>query len=349
MTGTKQWHVADFGTYQLWTNGTYTVVRGADRLFAIQALPYHISSMCNYRGRLVAGGFGGDYANFVAWSKIGRVGDLTKLLQPEDITNESGYMPIPFAGNVLSVKEMVEAVIVYGSEGIVALYPAQQTLGMKVISHTGISGRDVVSGDIYSQMYTSVDGRLYRLRTGKLTPELLDYKEFIGAMTIANIVTSYDDSLDDFYISDGTSCYLMSPYGMSKIMDAVTSVCTINGVLHGIRTRGSDTSGYITTTMFDFGMRAIKTIMGIQIDGEGTSLTAGVKYRFGHTDSFTTSTMKAASSIGSVTPIVSGVDLKLKVASTSYTTFKLDELNVRWKLSDKRNIRGIYDVSAKNA
>jgi len=350
LSGAAKWHLADFGLYQLYANGTYLVQRDDARLFSIKAMPFTVGSVCNFRGQLIMGNLGGDFHNFVAWSNIGRLGDITKILQDESNKNTSGFMPM-LGGSVLCVKELEECVIVYCTDCVVALIPVTSptvTYGRKIISHTGIYSRDAVDGDIHAHVYVDKNKRINRISSGKLANEMLWYDEYISTLG-TSLSVSYDDADDTFYISDGLKGYMLSAYGLTSIMDYATSITRVNGVLTGIRTRSTDVSAYMTTTMIDFGIRGIKTIMGIQISGEGTALTAGVGYRYTSSGAFTSAVMKPASIEGMVTPIVAGTDLKIKIASTSYITFKLDEIEVRWKLTDKRGIRGIYGTSGKNA
>jgi hypothetical protein len=353
LTGVDQWQLADFGLYQLWSNGRFMLERDDHRMFTVKGTATSIGTICNFRGQLIAGNFGDGYLNFIAWSDIGRLGDITKLLQPEgNSKNTAGFMPLRLSGTVLTVKELDEAVIAYCTSGVVLLPPVTSpvvTFGQKIVSTVGLIARDAIAGDLHRHIYVGVDQKVYEMVSGKPVPKELGYKEYITTLTSADIVVSLDPQTGDFYISDGTKGFLLSPYGMSTIMDYPTSVGRVSGVLTGVRIRSADVTAYNISTMVDFGMAAIKMITGVHVSGEGTSMTVGINYRFGVSGAFTLSTMKPINSLGFAAPIVSGNQLKVKVMSTAYATFKLDELNVRWKLSDKRGIRGIYDASSKNA
>jgi hypothetical protein len=111
-----------------------------------------------------------------------------------------------------------------------------------------------------------------------------------------------------------------------------------------------DYTAYIVTDVLDMGIRGIKTITGLEIASEGNvTLQAAVDYRFRSGDSFTTGTYKTVSKSGTVAPIVSGIDFRIRVKASSYSGFNLDYINVRWKAVDKRLIRGMYEPSTSKA
>jgi hypothetical protein len=104
----------------------------------------------------------------------------------------------------------------------------------------------------------------------------------------------------------------------------------------------------MASDVFDFGVRALKTLTVIEVGATGQIMTGNVDYKYKVTDStFAASRLKTASNFGAITPMVSGTEFKFRVKGADYTKFDLDYLNVRYKYVDKRMIRGVYATDAK--
>lgn len=98
----------------------------------------------------------------------------------------------------------------------------------------------------------------------------------------------------------------------------------------------------IVTDIFDMGSRGIKTITAIEIGSMSPGLEVAIDYRFRDGEPFSTSTYKSVYRDGIVFPIVSGVEFRVRVKATSTADFNISFLYVRWKISDKRSVRGLH-------
>jgi len=377
--------VADFGYYQIWSHPALTIKRAINAgltayvwsniLIGLNGsgMPPSVRCVCNFRGQLIAGMYsmyaetGNTVDNFVAWSEIGSVTPTVMFSNGQyyiDRTiNLGGLARDPHKGTsgiyktgptspVYRVLPLGKAVIVYCKDKIFAMIPVVDpvpTFAIVPIHSFGIAGTWLIDGDEFEHAYIDFSGRLWRMKAD-LKPELLDYREYMNTLTMTNIVISKNVNYGDYYISDGTKCYLLTPYGLTQWFQYPTSIVyeDANKRLIGPISVSSDLSASIATDVLDFGVRALKTITVLEVGATGQVMTGNVDYKYKVTDAtFTASRLKTASNFGVITPIVSGTEFRLRVKGADYTKFDLDYLTVRYKYVDKRMIRGVYATDAK--
>ncbi len=97
----------------------------------------------------------------------------------------------------------------------------------------------------------------------------------------------------------------------------------------------------------DFNLRGMKTIQVLEI---GTSHSAGTliafaQWRSDKTSSFSTSPTKAVNPNGVVNLAVTATEFRIGLTYSSYLNVELDYITPRIKLSDKRSVRGQYNVT----
>ncbi|MDI6785068.1 MAG: hypothetical protein QMD92_00005, partial [bacterium] len=164
------------------------------------------------------------------------------------------------------------------------------------------------------------------------------------------LVISRNPNFNDYYISNGSTTYLLSSQGLSQWFQYPTSLVweDANKRLIGPIAASTDLSAYMASDIFDFGVRSIKTVTALEIGSAGQALTANIDYKYKMTEAaFTSSRFKTCNADGTVVPIVSGNEFKFRVKGADYTKFDLDYLTVRYKYVDKRMIRGVYATDAK--
>jgi hypothetical protein len=345
----QRWSLADFGKYMVFANGSTPVERYVTSLDAVawraSAATYTVNSVCNYNGQLVAGGFG-TADNTVAWSRIGQV-DLTTLLSlsTDDKTVSSGTKVMEWDGEVYSVLKLGKSVAVYGSGGISALIEATDpigTFGYRQINEVGIAGRNAVAGGETEHLWVDKSGYVWLMKVD-LQPKLLGYQEWMLALTdIADIVVSYDSQKGDWYISDGATTYLCNERGMTSVYQHPTSVAPYGGGLIGITEDGTNLTSMLCTDRLDFQNRDIKTVNTLEADVGTTAVYGAIDYKFNVNEDWGISTYKQFNKHGFCTPIMSGVELRLRLRWTDYTTFGLSYILARFKQTDRRSIRGTY-------
>lgn len=98
----------------------------------------------------------------------------------------------------------------------------------------------------------------------------------------------------------------------------------------------------IVTDVFDMGTRGIKTITAIEVGSMSEGTEVAVDYKYEKKQAFSTSTYKAVYRNGIVFPMVSGVEFRVRVKATSRADFDVSYLGIRWKINDKRAVRGLH-------
>ena len=260
--------------------------------------------------------------------------------------NEWGFMPMPWQGTVYCVKSLGNNVAVYGTGGIDVLIQVPEpfpTFGLRHISSVQVADRGAVGGDENVHIFLDNSGMLWSLDASlKLTQ--LGYQEFLSPMVGDDILITHNPQDNEFSISNDSNCYILTSAGLSECNQLIISQCYNNGNLVGIYDDSiADIEGRIVTDEFDMGLRAIKQIMAIELGFSGdTPLSVGVYSKFNKAGSYMLSGYKVANMEGVVYPIASGVDFKLAIKGEDYTKSNLSYIVVRYKLGDKRSIRGYY-------
>lgn len=340
------WELADFMVFQVWTNGTCTVVRDAETgEFSVYPMEFPIETVCNYNGQLIAANFGLDKENWVAWGGIGKL-DLDNLLSNEDRSNITGFMPMGFPGEIYKVKKLGDKIIVYGAQGICAIkpgsvrpYKTMAQFGREDIFNFGIAGKYCAAGNDNLHVFIDNQGYFHAMdATGKHNK--LGYKNFISNLE-NEIVITFDELKGEYYISDGERCYLFSA-GMTEVYQSPSGIVRQGSALYGVTYDNSDESAYITTNSLNMMTDSIKTVQTVEAMMTGTNLQGAIDYRFKPSESFARGMIKNLSRHGTFVPMISGVDLRLHLKASTYVDFSIDTAIIRFKLSDKRTIRGPY-------
>jgi hypothetical protein len=352
----QRWDCADFGGYLVFANGGAPVERYLSAvgdppvdtyIWRQPSVTYTVNSVCNFNGQLIGGGFGGA-ANVVAWSRIGYA-DITNLLGLDsngDWTNTSGKRAMEWDGEVYHVMKLGNAVIVYGSGGVSIMPAVSQPavgFGYKNLNKVGLCGRYAVGGNENVHLWVDKAGWVWLMK-GDYSPKLLGYQEWILSeiYDLTKIVVSYNEAKDDFYISDGETTFLVNERGMTQIFQHPTSCFSYGGGIVGIMTESVNITAEVATDRLDMLNKDIKLITTVEADVDSDYVYCAIDYRFNKSQDFVTSQYKKLNKMGFVTPIISGVDLRVRMKWTDYLNFSLGYILVRFKQVDKRSIRGTY-------
>lgn len=345
-TGTMM-EVADFGEYAFMTNGVimiYWDVTLVDwhEIVASATIPM-MRTICNLNGQAVGGNIVSAWHDcddtFYIWSKIGEM-DFT----PED-DNEAGYRRCPYGGTVYHVRKLGNSVVGYSSKGITLLNPVKDpvaTFGFKGLSSTGLVNRGAMDGDEFRQVYVGED-LIVREITGQGVKEL-GFQHLMERLDSGDIIVSYDKSKGDFYISDGTNTYLLSPYGMTEISQHPSVVWKVGSNEKYMLPDTVDTfSPLIVTEVFNMGYSGEKTIATIESDAV---LAIGPEAAIDWADNsvtFTSENYKPMNDQGIASIDGSGNVFRFRMRFESiFDTFRAGYIKVRYKMTDLRGIRGVY-------
>ena len=347
------WDIADFGGYLLAANGNVMVKRdpatGTWSSFASATDIPRVLTICNFKGQAIGGNVKTSWydcsTGSVIWSEIGYAKFTpTKL-------NTAGYRPVlPFGGTILRVKRLGDIVMVYGSDGIAALIPVSgpaPTFGIKEILNIGIGCKGAIGGDEHTHAFVDTDGWLWKVKEGSM-PERLGYQEFFSPMSGNDIMVSLDPSEQEFYISDGAVGYLLTPYGLCKTYQYVTSVILDGDDTIGPFTSSGVTSFRVVTDTIDFGIRGFKTLgvveLGVDTGEVDQDVDVALYHRSDKKNAFSQTSYISTNPEGWTYPNITAHEFRLCVQADSYAGIKLDYISSRVKMVDRRSIRGLYAV-----
>lgn len=342
---------------------------------AVSALPSTNSPVyaciTNFNGQAVAGGivhgsdtsFGNMAYGTVAWSEVGKFDFRTGEVEvtpggPKRFNRTSGYRHMPWGewgkGIVYRVRKLGDGVMVYGDGGIALLEPRStpvSTYSKRNLSRQGIIQGAAMDGDDNVHFWIGAENELWMCGSGYQLKKL-GYKEFLEDLS-GIIKLSYCPDRRRLFISDGSTGYVLTEDGLYSVDQYCTSVGTYRGVLCGFYKDGSDKEIRITTDTLDFGLRGLKTVEALEIganyyNADGDELEARVLWRSDYQsdrDSFNNDEgYKRLSPRGTVFPIVTGSEFRIKLRGTTYVSSvaNLDYIKIKVKLVDKHSVRGLY-------
>lgn len=361
----QSWHVADFGAFYVFANGTSVVVydlwNGFSSFLSYQSERFVFSTCCVFNGQLFVGGicpfvdedeesqlssaWASAGVDSVGWSKIGQF-DFTI-----DKSNLAGHRSMGLGGVVLRVLQLGKMVIAYNSNGVQAYYPTSEPVvgfGMQQLALPGCAGRSAVGGNQHEHVMIDTTGQLWYIRN-QSEPELLGYQEFFRPMLGKDIVVTYNDLWKAFDITDGEAAYRLTRHGLCRVWQAVTSqFMAIDGVIgtyHAIDGLGFE----LVSDVLDFGFRGHKTITGIEVGGSFSApVFVAVDWRSHNEKYFRSTPWVRLSPAGTARPRVTADEFRIKIQSASKDLVELDYINIKYQITDKRNARGSINVDSVN-
>ena len=338
--------VADFGEYAVMVNGVARVfwnVAGAWNSSVATATIPLMRTICNFKGRAVGGGVTSDWHDcderHYVWSKIGQM-DFTP-----DEKNTAGYRRCPYGGEVKHARRLGDNVIGYSSKGITLIHPVSSpapTFGFKELSDVGIINQGAMGGNLRRQVYVGED-YIIREVTSEGVSEL-GFKYWMEQLKGEDIIVTFDKSTGDFFIGNSTKTYLLSQYGLTEIPQHPSAAWRIDSDnIHFLPDSVDDFRYLITTEVFDFGYKGLKTTSVIETDAmPATNPMAAVDYIYDK-DNYGNSPWIPVNGLGEATVVVSANSFRFKLRFDEIgRDFRISYIKVRYKMSDLRSIRGVY-------
>ncbi len=323
---------------------------------------------CNFNGQGIIGciahgddaSFGDMGYNSVAWSAIGRYDfRVYDDSRQRELETTAGYHNMDWGewgtGLVFKVKKLGKGVMVYGDGGKAFLSPefvdpmftfSKDNLpGEGIPSGNHIAGSDKIHGfiDNYGDFWV-VDAKFQMQKLG--------YREYLSALTQANVRVSYAPSKKRFFISDGVTGYGLTEQGMYSTNQLITSAGDYRGTFTGFFADSADYEARIETGILDFNQRGFKTLQLLELGANYTKgtekLQTSVKYKSDYqSNTFGQTPWIDVNPHGISTPMITASEFKLLAKGSDYrnAVISIDYLIARLKLSDKRNIRGPHGFS----
>ena len=305
---------------------------------------------CNFNGQAVVGGILSDNPiwhdrdlHSVCWSGIGNFD-----FNPER-TMEAGFADLDWGQNgqgiVYKVRKLGQQVVAFGSGGISLLMPVSDpvsTYGIRNLSMPGVASGNHVAGDETIVGWIDVNNDFW-LMDANAKSKKLGYREWLSALT-GTIIVSYVPGRKRFFISNGTKGYVLAEGGLYECHQCLTGGGLHQEQLCGFFVNNADYEWRVETTDLDFKQRAFKTVEFVEVHGASELVSARVKYKSTLVGSFNALAWKSVNPHGVLFETASGSDFRIGVKGTDYrlSTDIIDGIKVRVKLTDKRNIRGLY-------
>lgn len=273
--------------------------------------------------------------NWVGWSKIGEASFVL------DVTNDAGFRPMDWSGEVYAIKQLGKGAVVYGSDGITLMVPAQQTFSFRNLAVLGLLSRDAVCGD--DSIHYLIDKK-YQL--WKLTADGLVYLNFAEHLSVlSDPVMHYDPYIKHVLISDETKGFILA--ADDKLGDGYTS---LTGYVYEVGELRVSTPTTLerhplsfTTDILDFGRRSQKTLTNVQVGTDVPEwLEIAYDYRFDIKESFRCTHWVRLNKEATAYLACAGIEFRIKVRARRLAKLDVDYLNISYKTTDQRFSRSAY-------
>lgn len=303
--------------------------------------------------------------NWVLWSSVGGGDFPLWLFYPQGFTydlsptvedilrrlkrNEWGIMPMHFQGQVLKLLPLDREILVFGTDGVSMLRLANSTYGREKLLTVGIADRGAADGRDQTALWMDDRGSLWLLR-GQQGVQRLGYEDFFQPMLGFNPVVTYDAYNERFFItcsSGAVPSYVLNLKGkrpaLTEFPQRLLSVAYIDGAVVGTGTTPAPTNVILSTTGFDLGLRAIKTLTAVNVGYDADiDVYARVDYRYSRTEDWKQGPSIKLNKEGNAVLRTSGVEFRITLTCAMYEGFELDYVDVKWQLVDKRQVRGPF-------
>jgi hypothetical protein len=348
----ERFEIADFGKYILMTNGKVMVrrnpVTGVYESLLNDSVTPRMKTLCDFKGQIVGGNVVSQWhdcdASSIIWSDIGSACFLPSR------RNEAGFRKMPQGGIVHRTRRLGDRVMVYGSEGINALIPVSSptaTFGLDELLNFGIVSSAAVEGDSNQHIFVDRLGWIWSINS-KMELKKLGYQEFMLKLDPANIVVTHDKMENDFYISDGVKCFLLTPSGLSEVHQLPLSIGGVNGQVVYMGKDSQDHNGRVVTDTLDFGFRGLKTCSVVEHGLSGPHVArSAIDWRDNKQRTFARTPWTPLNNLGISSRTISGNDFRFCIETTNYKDMTLDYMKIRWKMTDLRALRGVYAAPAR--
>ena len=351
-----RWSCADFGKHIVFSNGSCYLRRNpATGVFTsdvTDTLYPQAGAICNAGGRAVLGDIKtGVEKRKLLWSEIGSM-KFTSSTNLASARGTSGFMYVPWDGQIYSVLPMGAKVGVYGSGGVLFLLPAAVepfavgSFGVHELDRVGVPSRAVAialgKDGTDGHAYLSNDGDLYFISYDtKISTKRLGYKEYITDP--ASAILSYNEQDKEIVVGMAGSSLIFNGTGVGAISSKLESISydTSNGLLIHSSSAISQPEAVLTTDVFDFGYPGMKTLETVTLlsDHKDTAYVS-VTYKSFKSSNWVTSGWKKINKSGVGSVGITAGEFKINVKFDSYTDPTVYGIQAGVKFTDKRFARG---------
>lgn len=301
------------------------------------------------------GTFWGDLGTrSVVWSGIGSF----ELDPTSDIVDGYktlfAYNALGPSANIYKLLTLGENVIAYSDAGKVVMQPASVgnvfTYGDQLLPGLGIVSGNHVAGDESIHGFIDLDADFWTIDSS-LRMTKRGYREFLRPMLdythVSNdtrTIVSYTPKNQQFFISNGNQCLIVSEFGAYMCHQMISSVSESHrGALYGTFSDNADREARFTTDTLDFSSRGIKTVESVLVDAKLAATRKMYLYtnnRMDHQSTFRTSRRVLANPSGEARLNVTAVEMQLRMAISDYASCEVTDVLTNVKFGDQRYKRG---------
>jgi hypothetical protein len=331
----------------------------------------HGTAICNWRNQILIGGL---KSNDVKWQHLGSCavayGGIGNRIFDPKTDPSSGFLKMPWdvenEGKVYQILPLRDKIAVYGSGGVEMLLPFKTEVitgfGQESIWSTGLLEANCVGGSIIGHCFIDKNYDVCML-TDNI--KVLGYRRYMEALTAADIIISYDNKNQFFYISDGSLSYVLTKNGLYSTHQCVSSIGNYNGTVCGFTKTNDDDYIRLTTTEFDLGTQSLKSLEGVEVgiefiatEGEDfpddsfpllfglDDVEVYLKYfvRYNYNTAMRELDWIRLNNLGIVTRRVTGRSFKISVRAGYQESagFNFSGMGINVQYPDKRSIRSKY-------
>ena len=275
--------------------------------------------------------------------------------------NECGLRPLPWQGTVYQMKQLGDAMMAYGTGGVSALVPSggdPATFGLMNPTgwgtRLGIASRSAIGGSDRGHLVVDEAGELWGI-TPDLQAQRLGYAEWLAPLLGYEIVVSYEPTLDEYYISNGTTTYLYSESkGFCVAPYAPTTVSYADSTPVGmIEASASPTAVDITSDWFrGGGVGEVWTLNRLRLgttDIDASGWSVAIEYRFKDSVAGTSSAAIHPDGRGVATFNLPGLEFRWHLTHDDKASCDLESVVAELSMDGKISTREWLNASAPGA
>ncbi len=331
----ESWDVVDFGTYMLLGNSEQIFYRDPDTNLYSEVdyddIPL-MESFCDFNGQIFGCGIQSDWYDaderFAIWSNIDNV-NFTP-----DRKNVAGMQDMKI-GSLVKCLAMSNGVVFYGDEGVAKLIPAGNSTAFTYmkLSNVSIANKNVAHGKD-EQIFISNTSRLYSV-TNEGVQEL-GFEYHLGVLDLSATRITFDELNNEFYISDGVTCFIYANGNLLNRSKNFTSLIMIDDTLYGAYD-DVDEDILIGSDDLDFNLVTMKNYetveLGLSTDGSAY-VRAKIYYNLGQDVTYSPWVRVNDSGFAHIGVAANKASIEIKIEDP--TVVELTHFTVGIKLTDNR-------------
>lgn len=259
--------------------------------------------------------------------------------------NDLVWMPMPTQGMIQAMLPLGSSMIVYSTDGVAQLNPVAEpivTLGLAPILDIGIGGRGCVGGDRREHLFIGMDRNLYKYNPhGGITR--LGYRDYMKTLNLDNTVITLDPAERRYYICDNNVGYCYYPTGLVKSNIDIRSIVVLDKVYAAYFDAIEDL-WILETDIVSMLGNMYKYITSVEIVGDDLeNVEVQIVYRSSMGE-WVWHPWIPCTPDGYAYPSIAAQQFRIlargKLSPGKET--RVAYINVRYKVIDKRNIRGPF-------